>query len=384
VSTAPLDLNRILIVKLADIGDAVLATSAVAALRRAYPYAHIDVLTAGAGNAAFRLCPEVDQIILIDKHAFDDPIGLLNPVNAGKVLQVLAGLRRTRYDAIVLLHHLTTEFGATKYRWLCRIIGAPIRAGLDNGRGDFLTHRAVDYGFGAKSVFEYGLEVVSQLGGIAADAAPSIAPTDSARKRAAQLLAEHHVDGDYVVIHPSVGGYSQARNWQADRFAAVARALHQELSHRVLLVGASDAANAADIIQRSVPVTNLTGATTLAELAALLQNARLVIGSDSGVVHLAAALEVPIIAIFGPSNHEEWMPFGASVVTVGDEIVPQMNKIAVRAGIPCSPCLYTGYSLGRREGCAFRTCLERVTAQYITQIATQILTQNRTSKSTNS
>jgi heptosyltransferase-2 len=373
-------LNRILVVKLADLGDAILATSAIGALRAAYPRAKIDVLTTPNGAPAFQLCPALDRIIEIDKHAFDDPRGMLHPANAARMTRLIVKLRLTRYDAMVLLQHLTTSFGASKYRWLCHAIGAPLRAGLDNGQGKFLTHRAIDYGFGVKSVHDYNLDVIAQFGVPTDDARPLIVIPEDARQSAQRLLREHGVSRPYVVIHPSVGGYSSARNWPVERFSQVAHLISSDSGYQVVLVGANDAIEAAHTICAASNVISLVGATSFAELGAVISPAQLVIGSDSSVTHLAAATASPTISIFGPSNLNAWRPYGSVVLSGETTKLPDSNAFVVRADIPCSPCFYTGYALGRREGCPLRTCLDRVSVQRVTQIALQILERNRSSE----
>jgi heptosyltransferase-2 len=374
-------LNRILVIKLADLGDAIIATAAISALRATYPRARIDVLTTANGANAFQLCPALDRIIEIDKHAFDDPRGLLHPMNAAKLTKLVTRLRLARYDAIVLLQHLTTSFGAFKYRWLCRATGAPIRAGLDNGQGTFLTHRAIDYGFGAKSVHDYNLDVVAQLGAVTADARPRIVVSECAQQSAKRLLDEHGVVDPYIVIHPSVGGYSTARNWPAGRFAAVAHLVRSKTGYQVLLVGANDATDASQLICASTDVINLVGETGFDVLASVVAGALLVIGADSSVTHLAAATATPTLAIFGPSNHNAWKPFGATILSTQTTELANANAVVVRSDIPCSPCFYTGYSLGRRDGCPLRTCLDQISAVRVTQIALQILERNHPSES---
>jgi heptosyltransferase-2 len=370
-------LNRILVVKLADLGDAILATPAIGALRAAYPHAKIDVLTTPNGALAFRLCPALDRIIEIDKHAFDDPRGMIHPANAVRMARFIAKFRLARYDAIVLLQHLTTSFGARKYHWLCRAIGAPLRAGLDNGQGTFLTHRAVDYGFGVKSVYDYNLDVVAQLGVPTDEARPLIVIPEDAEHSARRLLDEHGVSGSYVVIHPSVGGYSSARNWPVERFAQIAHLIGSNSQCQVVLVGADDAIDAAQTICASSTVISLVGETSFAELGAVVSHAQLVIGSDSSITHLAAAAATPTIAIFGPSNHNAWKPYGSVVLGENITNLPNSSAFVVRSDIPCSPCFYSGYALGRREGCLLRTCLDRVSVDRVTQIALQILDRNR-------
>ncbi len=253
-------LDRVLVVKLADMGDAILATSAIGALRQTYPYARLDVLTAGAGASIFHLCDSVDDVITLDKQAFDHPTGLLNPRSAASLLALTARLRFRRYDAIVLMHHLTTDFGAKKFSWLCTAIGAPIRAGLDNGRGTFLTRRATDYGFGFKSVHDYGLDVVALLGADVEGARPHISIPAEADRQVDHLLQAAGIRNEFIAIHPSVGGYATARNWFHDRFTAVARSIREELSVPVVLVGADDASERRAANCARITVDQLGGA----------------------------------------------------------------------------------------------------------------------------
>ena len=366
--------HTILAVRLADIGDAVLATPALAALRDAYPDARIDVLTTPVGAQVFALCPVVDHIIPFPKQLFDRPSGLLRPAAACAALRLASRLRAGRYDAAVLLHHLTTPAGTLKFRALAAATAAPNRVGLDNGRGDFLTHRATDYGFGARSELAYALDVVAALGIPAPAIRPPLVVPAEARLRADRILAEIGVREPFVIIHPSVGAYSQARGWPPERFAVVARELARRHGLDVVLVGGGDARDAAAEVSANAPgAHDLTGSTTLAETAAVLDRAALVIGADSGIAHLAAAMKTPVIAIFGPSNAAAWAPFEAVEYRVGAAAFPEAETVVVRTGIPCSPCFYTGYTLGRPEGCSTRTCLTGVTPTTILTLADHLL-----------
>jgi ADP-heptose:LPS heptosyltransferase len=131
-----------------------------------------------------------------------------------------------------------------------------------------------------------------------------------------------------------------------------------------VIVGGDDATSAAHAIQAVAPgARDLTGRTTLAELAAVVHGAEAVVGGDSFIGHLAAALDRPLVAIFGPSNDGAWKPYGATRDAEG--ILGR--RLVVRQDLPCAPCLYTGFALGRPAGCPTRTCLttlpvERVAA----------------------
>src|SRR5260221_13454924 len=161
--------KRVLLVELADVGDLIVKTPAVAALRETYPTAEIDVLTTAHAAPVLDNTGLADRVILFNKFSFDRPADLLRPANLREGWRLAKQLRSARYDAVVIFHHLTTRFGALKYAALALACGAPIRAGLDNGRGWFLTHRATDHGFGAKHQVEYWLEVVKLLGSTTQD-----------------------------------------------------------------------------------------------------------------------------------------------------------------------------------------------------------------------
>ena len=152
--------------------------------------------------------------------------------------------------------------------------------------------------------------------------------------------------GHRVAIHPGSGGYSMARRWEPAKWAAVADALTERHGAQVILVGTP--ADGADSVQAAMhgPATNLAGRTSLPQLAALLGQCDLFLGADSGVMHLAAAMGVPVVALFGPSNHLAWGPW-----------TPAGRSTVVRLGVHCSPCSYVGHSVGLRDGCWHRSCM---------------------------
>lgn len=165
-----------------------------------------------------------------------------------------------------------------------------------------------------------------------------------------------------VVIHPGSGGYAPARRWDAASFAAVADALHAERGAQIVLVGGPGDGAAAVQAAMQAEALDLSGQTTLPELAALLAGADLFIGADSGVMHLAAAAGAPVVAIFGPSSHTAWAPWA-----------PGGRAAVVRSGVACSPCSYVGHSIGLREGCPARTCMRLVTPAQVLDAARALL-----------
>ena len=148
---------------LGDVGDLLLATPALRDLRAAYPGAHITAMTKPATVPVLVNAGLIDDFLPVEKHLFDRPASLLRPAVALDMLRYVRDLRRRRFDAVVLLHHLVTVWGTVKFAGLAVVSGAPIRAGLDNGRGFFLTHRARDHGFDAAHESAYWRRVVQAL-----------------------------------------------------------------------------------------------------------------------------------------------------------------------------------------------------------------------------
>ncbi|MBI4498928.1 MAG: glycosyltransferase family 9 protein [Chloroflexi bacterium] len=358
--------RRILVVKLADIGDVLTATPALRALRRAHPAAHITALVTPLGAAVLDGSPLVDGLMIFPKARFDRVAEAVTPRALALGLGLARRLRAGRFDAVAVLHHLTTRWGALKYAALALATGAPVRAGLDNGlgRAGFLTHRAGDLGFGAHHEVEYWEEVVRLLGA-EPDGGPLEFPLRPAdRAFAAALLPP---GGPRVAIHPGSGAFSPARRWPVERFNTVAHTLARQDGVRVVLVGgpgeAALAAQAAAGVEP--PPLDLAGRTTLGQLAAMLERCDVFLGSDSGVMHLAAAVGTPVVAVFGPSNHRAWGPWTGR----GRE----SRATVLRVDLPCSPCVYIGVGLGTPQGCPERTCLVTLSPEHVTEAVRRML-----------
>jgi ADP-heptose:LPS heptosyltransferase len=380
--TAPPHQQAFLVVKLADIGDAIGTLPAVRALRATFLDARIDALvTPGPAREVFAREPAIDEVLSFAKGSFDAVRSVADPRALRTLITFGRSLRTRRYDTIILLHHLTTAWGARKFRALALATGAASIAGLDNGRGTFLTHAARDAGFGAKAEWAYWLDVVGLVGAIAPDTRPTFAVTDAEVAAARALIGNI---GPYVVLHPGVGAYAPARQWPVARLAAVGTMLASEGCALVITGGRdAEAVRASTELRAALgatPTLDLTGATDLGTTAAVYADAALFIGSDNGMAHLAAAVGAPCIAVFGPSNHRAWAPYDAIEVNPGALDLPGGARVAVvRSTIACSPCFYTGYTLGRPNGCPSRNCLEDVQAIDVLIVANQLLNQTVTS-----
>lgn len=344
--------ERILVIKLAGVGDLLTATPALRSLRRSFPQAHIAVLVSPGTAAVLERSPLVDELVLW--HGFRD-LSVEAALRAGSIAEawrLLRRLRGSRYDAVLVLHHLTTRPGALKYALLALATGAPVRVGLDNGRGWFLSNRVRDEGFGARHEVDYCL-AVAQAAGAQAESGPlELTLSEQAVAQADRWLRPLPL-GPIFAVHPGTGSYSPARRWSVGNFAAVADQLTERYHAQVVLLGGPEEKGLAEEVATAVShrPLNLAGATTLQEAAAVLARCCLLVSNDSGLMHVATAVGTPVVAIFGPSNHRAWGPY---------PLTSGRNRV-VRVDLPCSPCLYRGHQVGRRYGCRERECLLRVT-----------------------
>ncbi len=153
--------ERILLVQLADIGDLILTTPALAALRAAHPGARLTLLTSAHAAPVVAGAGLVDAIITLDRRGFNSSWALLRPAN----LRRLAGIGRC--DTVVYFHHFTLRAGTLKFALIALAARARRRVGLDNGRGWFLTDRLPDPGFEQHQA-RCWLDLVALLGADAA------------------------------------------------------------------------------------------------------------------------------------------------------------------------------------------------------------------------
>lgn len=344
-----------------DLGDTLLTTPALRAIRERYPDSHIVAVGKANPLSLVHDMGLVDGTIEIDKHILDRPVSLLRPRAWLEAGRLVSRLRRERLDSLLMPHHLVTRWGAAKFAVLALASGAAERVGLDNGRGWFLTHAARDLGFGARHEAQYWLDVAAILDaqGEMVLVPPRITGED--RRTAGKLLSPLRPgSGPLIAIHPGTGWFGPGRRWPEDRFAETASILRGRLNARFVIVGGDEDAAAGHRVECRLGegTVNLVRRTSLQELGAVLARCSLTISNDSGVAHLSAAVGTPVTAVFGPSNDRAWRPLLGAVVA---------------ADIGCRPCFYRDFQTGLRYGCASRECLQLVTPKGVADVAETLL-----------
>lgn len=358
---------KVLAVKLGDLGDVLLATPALRALREARPEAHVTALVTPHGAAVLAGSDMVDEVLAFPKGLFDAPWSMARPDALKLAGELFAELRRRHFDAVLLFHHLTTLFGTAKHAALCWATGAPVRAGLDNGRGVFLTHRVRDEGFGAYHEAEYWLKVAGLLGAAEGPRPLEFVVPEADERWAERVLDEapFAVSGPLVALHPGSGAFSTARRWPVANFTALARVLQARHAARLVLLGGPGEEGLTRTIRENLPqpALDLAGRTSVAQLGAVLARCALLVANDGGVMHLATAVGTPVVAVFGPSNHRAWGPWTAG----------RSPAEVVRLGLACSPCFYVGHGLGLRNGRPPWTCLRELAPELVLAAVERLL-----------
>ena len=293
--------------------------------------------------AAVRRAFEGRTIILAATPAIAPLFEERTPARPDEILTVdrareAAQLRAARADAILLLRN---SFGSA---WTARRAGVPERWGY---RADWrrpLLTRAVSRPRRAVHQVEYYLELVRGLGieAAAGDALPRIEPLPSTRETATALLAAAGVaPGERLVGFAPGAAYGHAKRWPPERVAQVIAGLEAT----AVLVGAAADRETGRAIESSLPpgvrVVNLIGRTTLRQLVGVVSRCAAFVSNDSGAMHVAAALGVPLTAIFGPTDERATAPAGAGASDV------------ILRKVFCRPCMLRECPIDHR-------CMKRI------------------------
>jgi len=319
------------------VGDAIMALPALRAVRSQFPEAEITILARPYVAAIYK-----------NQHVCD------NTMFVEETGDIVSELRAQKFDVALLFQN---AFGAAWFAWRA---GIPQRIGYArDGRGLLLTKAVPVPKPGEIPLHEqyYYLELLRRAGWL--DSLPNesfirLNVPEENRERAAEFLLSAGVRPDGFRIAIGAGAsYGSAKCWPPDRFAELANRLQAQAPADVILFGTLAEAAVSSVIAAGMhrPPIDLTGKTAINDLPALLSQCHLFIGNDSGAMHVAAAVGLPVVAVFGPTD-----PFGTSPVTRRCSIVQEKPY--------CSPCFLRRCPTDHR-------CMTRVTPDAVEAAARQ-------------
>lgn len=308
------------------VGDAVMTLPAMTAVRETYPEAYIVVVANPLVAQLLENHPACDEIIIFNKKT--EHAGILG------MLKFTAILRRQKFDCAILFQY------AIEAALMSFLAGIPRRVGFTtDGRRFLLTH-PVPFSEVEKTIHQADafLRIVNYYGIEASKKVQELALLEKEQ----QWAKEHLPDGPVVVINPGAA-YGAAKRWYPERFAAVGDLLAQEYGMTSVLTGGPGEVEIGRDIESAMqsPVLNFIGKTSVRQMMSLIDAASLMITNDSGPMHVGAAFKVPIVAVFGPTNHTTTSPFTD-------------DYRIVRNNVECSPCMLRECPIDHR-------CMDRVT-----------------------
>ena len=326
--------KKILVIKPSALGDIIHGLPFLNAIRKCFPHTEIHWVLARPFAELLEGHPLLDKLWVIDKDKWK---GLSNlKKTASEMIALFRGLKSEKFDIAVDLQGLLRS-GIIAYA-----SGAKIRIGLKGfkeareGSRFFHTHRVATGGKLIHAVDRY-LRVAEFLGCDVSDVEfPLVEGTDYAIP----------VSAPYAVLVP--GARWQAKKWAPERFGELAKMLHKEIGFMSVIVGTkADEEEAKKIVSASGGAAlSLAGKTTLRELIGIIKKSDIVISTDSGPMHIAAALGKPVFALFGTTSPARTGPYGKT-------------STVITADLPCSPCFK------KKCGAEEAACMDAITPKMV-------------------
>jgi lipopolysaccharide heptosyltransferase III len=311
---SPAPFRSILILQTKFIGDLVLASTLAKNLQLEYPGVRI-IFLCEARFASFLTAHGIASDVVTFRRAMMRG----SPLQRGRELySMVQRLRRFRFDMTIDLTDSKTS------RIIVGLVNTPTRVGYHPSERPLRWHerqpanvRANPFGFGERHYLYRYLSPLEALGIDLRIRTPSIRPLPLETARALAVLDKYHLRrSGFVAVH--AGASFLGRRWQPERFAAVIDEISRETGLDFVLVGGPDEYKPAEQIATGAvsPVVNLVGVLSLETLLALLKEARLFLGNESGPMHMAAAAGTPVVGLFGLTNPARWAPVGVPSISL--------------------------------------------------------------------
>jgi heptosyltransferase-2 len=311
-------IKRILVKGANWVGDTIISFPAIYSLHRLFPKAHISVLVKSHLADLWKTNPDINEVIPYEM-----------PAGAQRLFSELRIARLIKQKAIDLAVIFPCSFSSALMVFLG---GVPHRIGYKSeGRGLLLTESIeCTAELLSRHRMYYYLHLLKHLGSYPFPPLPSLSLNGTQERWADTFLSHAGLKGKILVgINPGAT-YGEAKCWQPERFARLGRRLREDHGASILIFGSSrpqeKALNAAIAQGIGDGCLNLSGETSLLQLAALLRRCRLLVTNDTGTMHIAAAVGTRVVAIFGPTDPLATSPLGK-------------GHVIIRKETSCSPCL---------------------------------------------
>lgn len=338
--------KRILIIRLDKIGDVLLSTPVIKAVRDAYPASYIAFMVQPYARDIVKGNPYLNEVIVYDKSG-DEKSFIGN-------LRFLSRLRRDRFDLAIILHP------NNRSHMLAFLAGIPVRIGYDRKLGILLTKRIPHTKqLGLKHERDYALDVVRYLGIEPKDKALYMPIDDNSEGKIKHLLGQNGIKESDLIIAVNPGASCPSKKWPLENYIKAVDELAAKYGAKIIIISGKKEKTLGDRLAESLKAKaiNLAGRTTVSDLASVLKRSRILISNDSGPVHIACAVGTPVIAIFGRSDPglspARWAPTG-------------VKDVVFHKDVGCGVCLAHDCRIGFK-------CLKAVTPEEVVEAAGKLL-----------
>ncbi len=352
-------MNKFLIINPFGIGDVLFTTPVIRAIKDRYPDSFIGYWCNERLGELLKDSPKIDRVFALSRGDIKRICKNSSIKKLTTLFELINEIRREKFD-IALDFSLDSRYGL----W-SKLAGIKKRIGLDyKNRGRFLTDRIKFSGYAGKHVVEHNLDLLNFIdphrrGHL--NVPYSIEVGEESRIKARNILKEHGVAATDLLIGVAPGGGASwgkdaiYKRWAAKKFGQLAEKLKKDLNAKVVLLGSVEEKEIASLpsVARNDDnrVIDLVGKLNLKELAAVISELKLLICNDGGPLHMAVALGVKTVSIFGPVDEKVYGPYP-----------PNDDHVVVKKDLSCRPC----YKDFRFTGCSNnKRCLEDITVDEV-------------------
>ena len=330
---------NILIIKLSAIGDVIHTLPSLAALRQLYPDAHITWVVEEVAADLIKNHPYLDAVLVSRRKRWSKDLcrgRFRQPLE--QIRSFIKALRQRHYDLVIDFHGL---FKSSIIVFLSRGKRKLGYNSMQELSGLFLNEKITE-DMNKHAIDRY-LDFPRYLGAKINRTQFVLPPNNEALVKVQNLLRKYNLEDQKFIAINSVALW-ETKLWSNEKFAYLGDLINDKLQIKVVFTGSEEKPIEGITSLMTTESINLGGQTSLPELACLYKKAKMVISTDSGPMHLAAAVGTPVIALFGPTDPARTGPYGS-------------GHTVIRAALPCSPCYF--------KKCSTKKCMEDISIEQV-------------------
>ena len=335
---------KILIIKFSSLGDVILSTAALRSIREKFPRRsyHISLLVGQESRDAVLRCPFIDELLVCDLKSRDK--GLRGLLNLSEML------RKKNFDLVIDLQN------NRKSHILSYLSGGRLRYGFDNGKLSFLLNHRIKNDIPLMLPVPHQFRVLSMLGIELGDARLALWPSKEDESYIEELLSTEWLSSSQKIIWINISASVKwlTKNWPAQNILKLCFELNRR-DMRVVITGTDKDLKGAQFLVNSLKggkIINACDRTTINQLASLIKKCSVYISADSSPLHIAAAVNTPVVALFGPTDPRRHMP-------------PADKCVVIKKDMVCGPCY--------KEQCKQIKCMQAIKPEEVLEAVEKLL-----------